>query len=94
VVFMISFLLGMCNSSTRILRITYLFNHIPNDIIGRANSVFMVVNTTFRMIFVSLFSLAFFTGSNHVVYAYAIFGVFAFISLILLILISARLPKT
>ncbi len=92
-IFMVSFLLGLANSATRILRVTYIFNHVSNSIIGRANSVFTVINTTLRMIFIGLFSLAFFAQNNNVVYAYMIFGVFALISLVILARIYPSLPK-
>lgn len=92
-VFIISFLLGLSNSSTRIMRVTYLFNHISNDVIGRANSVFTVVNTFCRMLFLGLFALPFFTSNGNVIYAYMIFGVFTLISAILLGYLYPRLPK-
>lgn len=92
-VFFVSFLLGLANSSTRILRVTYLFNHIPNYIIGRVNSVFVVINTFLRMLFIGLFSMAFFAEGNNVIYAYLIFGTFLFVSFVLLMIIYPKLPK-
>ena len=92
-VFAVSFFLGLANSSTRILRITYIFNHIPNYIIGRVNSVLIVINTFLRMVFIGLFSLPFFASNDNVVYAYLIFGVFALISFAGLAWIYPKLPK-
>ncbi|MFH1321625.1 MAG: MFS transporter [Bacteroidota bacterium] len=79
------FLLGLCNSGTRIMRITYLFNHIPNDIIGRAGSIFNMINTLFRLLFIWLFSIPFFFEADNIVYAYMILGAFLFLSMIPLI---------
>jgi MFS transporter, DHA3 family, macrolide efflux protein len=71
-----SFLLGITNAGTRVLRTTYLFNHIPNEIIGRTNSVFNVINIIFRGLFILLFSIPWFSESNHVTWAYFICGSF------------------
>ena len=58
-------LVGFCNAGIRILRTTYLFNVIPNAIIGRTGGVFMIVNASLRLIFIALFSIPFFNkGSN------------------------------
>lgn len=72
--------LGMCNAGIRIMRVTYLFNHIPNQIIGRVNGVFGMINVLFRLIFISSFSLPFFISENNVVYAFLIMAVFVFIA--------------
>ena len=74
--------LGIANAGIRIMRITYLFNHIPNNIIGRANSVFQSINIFLRSIFIGLFSLAFFAADDHVVYTFAIAALAIVISLI------------
>lgn len=61
---LISFIYGITNSGTRILRITYLFNIIPNDIIGRSTSVFNVANIVGRVILLLLFNLPFLAGNT------------------------------
>lgn len=55
-----NFVIGYCNAGIRVLRVTYIFNHIPNYIIGRTNSVFFVLNVLGRMLLIGLFSLPFF----------------------------------
>lgn len=74
--------LGISNAGIRIMRITYLFNHIPNNIIGRANSVFQSINILLRSIFIAFFSMAFFNRDGNVVYTFLIAAVAIFISLI------------
>ena len=71
---------GFANAGIRILRVSYLFDHIPNKIIGRVNSVFSVLNIMMRVIFVSIFSLAFFAMSDNIVYAYFILAGFTLFS--------------
>src|SRR5690606_15428344 len=46
--------LGIANAGIRIQRITYLFNHIPNHLIGRTNSVFQSINIFLRACFLLL----------------------------------------
>jgi len=77
--FLSYFIIGACNASIRIHRITYLFSHIPNHIIGRANSVFFMVNVLERMLLISLFTLPFFHHHENIIWAN---GVLAFICIL------------
>lgn len=82
--YLANFVIGFCNAGVRILRVTYLFNHIPNHIIGRSTSVFFVLNVLGRLVLIGLFSLPFFhTPSNilipMVVLAAICFGAVIFI---------------
>ena len=81
--FIVSLILGVTNAGTRVLRVTYLFEHIPNSIIGRTSSVFNVLNILMRAFFIGLFSLPFFVESNNVIWAYFIFGTFIALAAIL-----------
>ena len=74
--YVVLLLFGIANAGTRILRITYLFQQIPNQVYGRANSIFFLTNITFRILFLSLFSLAFFQQDQHIVYATALLSLF------------------
>lgn len=56
-------LIGFTNAGSRILRISYLFNLVPNSIIGRVNSLFMVTNTITRLSFIFLFATPWFEGA-------------------------------
>lgn len=77
-------LLGITNAGTRIMRISYLFERVPNQVYGRTGSIFFITNIIFRLIFISLFGLAFFHEGNYIVYAFAILGVFLAISAVVL----------
>ncbi len=76
-----NFMLGMTNSTARILRITYLFDHVPNDVIGRTNSVFQAINILLRTAFTGLFSIAFFTRGDNITWAYFISGTFVLLAI-------------
>lgn len=85
-VFYLMFLiLGLCNAGIRIQRVTYLFTHIPNQVYGRATSIFTLINIFFRILLLSLFSLPFFHEDNHVVLSFFIIAVFLFVSNVVLI---------
>lgn len=78
--------LGISNAGIRIQRITYLFNHIPNHIIGRANSVFQSINILLRSLFIALFSITFFSEGSNIVWAFYLAAFAVLISLIPLLI--------
>lgn len=86
-------LLGISNAGIRIQRITYLFNHIPNTIIGRTNSVFQSINILLRSLFISLFSLAFFTKDANITVAFIIATLATIISIVPLVVNYKKLKK-
>jgi len=47
--YLMSLVLGITNAGTRIIRTTFLFNHIPNQVYGRASSIFFLSNVTMRI---------------------------------------------
>lgn len=76
--FIMSVILGLCNSGIRIQRVTYLFTRVPNEIYGRVNSVFNMSNILVRIILLSVFSMAFFQEGRNVIYAFLILSIFVF----------------
>jgi len=80
---------GLCNAGCRIQRVTYLFSKIPNQIIGRTNSVFRTLNVTMRLIFISLFSLPFFV--DDIRYSFLVMAVFLFVAAVVMIFYYRRL---
>lgn len=89
--YLFSILLGFSNAGARITRVTFLFNHVPNNIIGRANSIFYVYNITSRGILITLFAMSFFSEGNNIIWAYAICGVFILVSVLPLLWVVKRL---
>lgn len=76
----LNILWGFSNAGVRVLRVAWLFNHVPNEVIGRVNSVFSMANTTARVAFLALFGLPFFTDGSHIIWAYILSGGFVFIA--------------
>lgn len=72
VFFIASFIIGVTNASVRITRMSYFFNNIPNNLIGRTNTIFNSINTLIRNALIFVFSIAWFSSHHNVVYAYLI----------------------
>lgn len=68
--FIMLFILGISNAGTRIARVTYLFRNVPNQVFGRAGSIFFLGNIVFRILLLLLFTLPFFQIGNNIIYAY------------------------
>ena len=90
-----SLILGITNAGVRILRTTYLFNNIPNNLIGRATSVFSSLNIIVRICLISLLTIPFFNIGDNIRWGYLIGVVLMLVSiLILLILFFHEKRKT
>lgn len=76
------FLIGIANAGTRVLRTTWLFQHVPNQSIGRISSVFQTVNILFRAGISALFALSFFNRDGQIVYAFSVCAIFVAIWLV------------
>ena len=91
-----SFLVGVSNAGTRILRITYLIRMIPNYIVGRVTSFFRVINVLQRTSMIGLFMLPFFSAANNgpnVVYGLMIMGGMTLLSGVALVAWYGRFEK-
>ena len=91
VFFLGNFVLGITNAGVRILKTTYLFKHVPNNLIGRTNSVFGFLNTVVRMLLIALFALPFYHISNNIKYGYIVGVIMMILTLIPLILWYKRI---
>ncbi|MCH2023193.1 MAG: MFS transporter [Saprospiraceae bacterium] len=86
VFYIMTFLLGLTNAGIRVIRVSYLFKVLPNQIMGRANSIFFLSNALSRIVFLCIFSLAFFHHSGNVIYSFMILSVFMFITVVVLMI--------
>ncbi len=77
----ICFLFGFSNSATRIARISYLLSKVPNHLLGRVNSIFLVFNIVERSAFIFLFGTSIFQ-KEQINLAYLIVGVFILMNMI------------
>lgn len=83
------FLLAIANSGSRIMRVVYILKRVPNQVIGRSQSVFSVINVLFRLGFIFLFSMAFF--AENVRYAFGVFAASTLVAAIVLLIYRKRL---
>jgi hypothetical protein len=82
---LVGLMIGFANAGSRVLRLSYLFSHVPNTVIGRVNSIFSIINVMLRVTFISAFSLGFFAEGSNIIYAYALLSVFTAISALVLL---------
>lgn len=85
ILFAMSLLIGLCNAGTRILRITYIFEKVSNNIIGRSGSIFNSISILIRTLMIILFSTPFFVSSENIRYGYLVGAAFLVIALIPLV---------
>ena len=85
ILFAMSLLIGLCNAGTRILRITYIFEKVSNNIIGRSGSVFNSISIIIRTFMIILFSMPFFASSENIRYGYLVGAAFLVLALIPLV---------
>jgi len=85
---------GMSNAGIRILRMTWLFENVPNSVIGRTGSIFGMTNVIFRFSLISLFTVSFFAEGNNVIYTFLIMGVFILFSTAPLLIYYKKLIKS
>tara|TARA_B100000902_G_C27283937_1_gene903369 strand:+ start:808 stop:2082 length:1275 start_codon:yes stop_codon:yes gene_type:complete len=83
--FLGNFLLGITNAGVRILRTTYIFNHVPNNLIGRTGSVFNTLNIVARMLLIGLFSFSFFQIGDNIRFGYLVGVVMMLLSILFLL---------
>ncbi|MEM6843274.1 MAG: MFS transporter [Bacteroidota bacterium] len=81
----VGLLIGFTNAGTRVLRLAFLFKYIPNEVIGRVNSIFSILNVLMRVCFIMLFSAHFFGVGSNVVFAYFILSLFTAFSALMLL---------
>lgn len=70
--FIANLIIGVTNAGVRVLRTTYIFNHVPNNVIGRTNSVFNSLNIVVRMFLIGLFTMPFFTTQDNIRWGYLV----------------------
>lgn len=93
VFFLANFIIGACNAAVRIQRVTYMFHHIPNKVIGRTGSIFFVINVVLRFGLIGLFTIPFFHESENIVYAVAILAGICFAAAVILAANYKRLTQ-
>ena len=89
--FLGNFLIGITNAGVRILRTTYIFNHVPNNLIGRTNSVFNTLNIVARMLLIGVFALPFFQIESNIRFGYLVGLLMMLLAIIVLVIWYRRI---
>lgn len=78
-------LIGFANAGIRVMRTTYIFSVIDNNIIGRTGSVFTVINALFRIVFIGIFSIPFFATEQNISKTMYILALFVILGSVILL---------
>jgi len=84
VLFVALFFIGVANAGVRILRTTFLFQKVPNEVFGRTASIFALSNVTFRIILLSIFLIPIFHEENNIIYAFLVLSIFLAVAVLVL----------
>jgi MFS family permease len=84
---------GITNAGIRIQRVTYLFKNVPNQVYGRAGSVFFLINIICRVFFLGLFSIPFFSEDNNVIHAFVILALFLLAAVVIQVKYKRRFEE-
>jgi hypothetical protein len=94
VFYLTGLVLGLSNAGTRIMRSVYVFDRVPNGVMGRVTSIFNLYHLVFRTLFSLLFALPFFSEGNHVLWAMAGLGLFVAVSMVALLFYLPAINKS
>ena len=76
----VGLMIGFSNAGARVLRLSFLFRHIPNQVIGRVNSIFSIINVMNRTFFILILSFPYFGVGSNILWGYALMASFTFVS--------------
>ncbi|MGB3852699.1 MAG: MFS transporter [Tunicatimonas sp.] len=80
----VGLMIGFANAGARVLRLSFLFRHVPNQVIGRVNSIFGIINVMNRTTFILILSLPFFGVGSHILWGYGLMALFTLASAVVL----------
>jgi sugar phosphate permease len=80
----LNFVIGLCNAGIRIYRNIYFFKIVPNNVIGRVNSVTNTSSYLTRFIMGLVFAVPFFNTKEGIVFSMLLLGLYILIFVIIL----------
>lgn len=89
VFFVTTLIIGITNAGTRITRMTYFFEKVPNQLIGRTNTLFNTINTFIRAILIIIFSIPWFSQDTNSIFGYKI-GVIVLIIFVMPLILNKK----
>jgi len=94
ILFIALFLIGITNAGVRIMRTTFLFQKVPNQVFGRTASLFALSNILFRIILLSIFLLPFFHLKNNIIFAFLVLFLFLVLAVVVLLINYPKIMNT
>ncbi len=94
VFYLMGLLLGLSNAGTRIMRTVYVFDRVPNGVMGRVTSIFNLYHLVFRTLFSLLFALPFFSEGRQILWAMGVLGLFVTGSMLVLLYYLPAIRKS
>jgi MFS family permease len=85
VFFCCNFLLGLSNAAIRIYRVTYLFNLVPNHVIGRVNGILNLTSYFFRFLIGLFFAIPYFNLEEGVIYCMLFLALFCLLGTVIIL---------
>lgn len=70
--FIATLIIGVTNASARITRMSYFYERIPNNVMGRTNTIFNSINTLIRGFLILIFSMPWLSQGVNVIIGYKI----------------------
>lgn len=80
----VGLMIGFANAGARVLRLSFLFRHVPNQVIGRVNSILGIINVMNRTTFILILSFPFFGVGSHILWGYGLMALFTLASAMVL----------
>ncbi len=94
VMFIALFMIGITNAGVRIMRTTFLFQKIPNQVFGRTASLFALSNILFRILLLSIFSMSYFNAENNIIFAFLVLFILLVVAVVVLVLNYPKIMNT
>lgn len=94
ILFIALFLIGITNAGVRIMRTTFLFQKVPNQVFGRTASLFALSNILFRIILLSIFLLPVFHLKNNIIFAFLVLFLFLVLAVVVLLINYPKIMNT
>jgi len=94
ILFVALFLIGVTNAGVRIMRTTFLFQKVPNEVFGRTASIFALCNILLRILLLGVFLLPIFHVGNNIRYAFLLLSFFLAIGVVILMVNYPKIMAT
>lgn len=90
VLFVSMMLVGFADAGTRIYRVLYMYDKVPNRLLGRVQSIFAIPQTLITVSFIVFFGTTYFLTGQNIAQVFLILGGFTFFCALVVALIYKK----